>query len=422
MNSTDKPVSTPKRSRFLNMLAGYGSANAAAQFMKMLFMLIMARYFGLEDYSDYVAAYSLTSFTAIFFNLGLDTWLLREGSLRENWKLSAQKVLSLKASIGLIWAGLLIGLAPTVRPDLFGFGLLALCVADVWFESVLNTMLSVLNIRREIKAYSVFVLVLYGLKLASLFVIMVVSNHSIILIAGLRAFISGIVLIIVYYSSKINFRIMSLENNLQTLRLTIPFNISEIFSIIYMQADVNLLTLLQGKIAAGVYAPALSGIVALFVFPSSVYSFTIPTLSRTFQEKPENIKNITPKFLFRLGMMGIIMFLIVKFFGYDVVKYLLGSEFEVTAQLVSKLSPVLFIKCLEFGLASIIVSIGKQNERLIPQVTAAITNIGFNLWLIPMKGVFGAASVYIGSELVLLLGYNIILIKYFRGRSNEEDK
>jgi len=73
MNLTDKPVSTPKRSRFLNMLAGYGSANAAAQFMKMLFMLIMARYFGLEDYSDYVAAYSLASFTAIFSTL---VWIL----------------------------------------------------------------------------------------------------------------------------------------------------------------------------------------------------------------------------------------------------------------------------------------------------------------------------------------------------------
>jgi len=75
-------------------------------------------------------------------------------------------VLSLKASIGLIWAGLLIGLAPSLRPDLFGFGLLALCVADVWFESMLNTMLSVLNIRREIKAYSAFILLLYGLNLA----------------------------------------------------------------------------------------------------------------------------------------------------------------------------------------------------------------------------------------------------------------
>ena len=134
MNSTDKPVQTPKRSPFLNMLAGYGSANALAQFMKMLFMLIMARYFGLTNYSSYVAAYSLASFTSIFFNLGLDTWLLREGSFQENWRFSAHKVLILKAGIGLLWAALLLGLAPLCVRTCSALG----CWRCVWRMCGLN--------------------------------------------------------------------------------------------------------------------------------------------------------------------------------------------------------------------------------------------------------------------------------------------
>ena len=414
MNLTDKPVSTPKRSRFLNMLAGYGSANAIAQLMKMLFMLIMARYFGLADYSNYVAAYSLASFTAIFFNLGLDTWLLREGSFQENWKLSAQKVLSLKASIGLIWAGLLIGLAPSLRPDLFGFGLLALCVADVWFDSLLITMLAVLNIKRDIKAYSVSILLLRGLKLIVLLVMIAVGSRSVMLIAGLRAAIAGGLAVAVFLMLRLDFRFASRQESLRILRDSRAYTYSEFFFFIYMQADINLLTLIQGKVMAGVYSPALSVINALFVIPSSVYTFSIPTLAWTYHEMPQRLPAAARQLLVGITLMGIVLFAGVGLLGDDLVRLLLGSEYETTGQLITLLSPVLLLKCLEFGLASLIVALNKQKERIFPQMIAAAMNVGLNLWLIPLYGVFGAARVYVISEVGLLLGYGIIVIKSLR--------
>ena len=414
MNLTDKPVSTPKRSRFLNMLAGYGSANAIAQLMKMLFMLIMARYFGLADYSNYVAAYSLASFTAIFFNLGLDTWLLREGSFQENWKLSAQKVLSLKASIGLIWAGLLIGLAPSLRPDLFGFGLLALCVADVWFDSLVITMLAVLNIKRDIKAYSVSILLLRGLKLIVLLVMIAVGSRSVMLIAGLRAAIAGGLAVAVFLMLRLDFRFARRQESLRMLRDSRAYTYSEFFSVIYMQADINLLTLLQGKVMAGIYSPALSVINALFIIPSSVYTFSIPTLSRTYHETPQMLPAAARKLLAGITLMGIVLFAGVGLLGDDLVRLLLGAEYETTGQLITMLSPVLLLKCLEFGLASVIVALNKQKERIFPQMIAAVMNVGLNLWLIPLYGVFGAARVYVISEVVLFLGYGIIVFRSLR--------
>ena len=414
MNLTDKPVSTPKRSRFLNMLVGYGSANAIAQLMKMLFMLIMARYFGLADYSNYVAAYSLASFTAIFFNLGLDTWLLREGSFQENWKLSVQKVLSLKASIGLIWAGLLIGLAPSLRPDLFGFGLLALCVADVWFDSLLITMLAVLNIKRDIKAYSVSILLLRGLKLIVLLVMIAVGSRSVMLIAGLRAAIAGGLAVAVFLMLRLDFRFARRQESLRMLLDSRDYTYSEFFSVIYMQADINLLTLLQGKVMAGIYSPALSVINAMFIIPSSVYTFSIPTLARTYHKTPQRLPATARQLLVGITLMGIVLFAGVGLLGDDLVRLLLGSEYETTSQLITLLSPVLLLKCLEFGLASLIVALNKQKERIFPQMIAAAMNVGLNLWLIPLYGVFGAARVYVISEVVLFLGYGIIVFRSLR--------
>jgi len=198
------------------------------------------------------------------------------------------------------------------------------------------------------------------------------------------------------------------------LRDSRAYTYSEFFSVIYMQADINLLTLLQGKVMAGVYSPALSVINAMFIIPSSVYTFSIPTLARTYHETPQRLPAAARQLLVGITLMGIVLFAGVGILGDDLVRLLLGSEYETTGQLITLLSPVLLLKCLEFGLASLIVALNKQKERIFPQMIAAAMNVGLNLWLIPLYGVFGAARVYVISEVGLLLGYGIIVIKSLR--------
>ena len=183
---------------------------------------------------------------------------------------------------------------------------------------------------------------------------------------------------------------------------------------ISLQAGINLLTLLQGKVMAGIYSPALSVINALFIIPSSVYTFSIPTLSRTYHETPQMLPAAARKLLAGITLMGIVLFAGVGLLGDDLVRLLLGAEYETTGQLITMLSPVLLLKCLEFGLASVIVALNKQKERIFPQMIAAVMNVGLNLWLIPLYGVFGAARVYVISEVVLFLGYGIIVFRSLR--------
>jgi O-antigen/teichoic acid export membrane protein len=153
---------------------------------------------------------------------------------------------------------------------------------------------------------------------------------------------------------------------------------------------------------------------ALFIIPSSVYTFSIPTLSRTYHEAPQRLHAAARKLLAGITLMGIVLFAGVGLLGDDLVRLLLGAEYETTGQLITMLSPVLLLKCLEFGLASVIVALNKQKERIFPQMIAAVMNVGLNLWLIPLYGVFGAARVYVISEVVLFLGYGIIVFRSLR--------
>ena len=78
------------------------------------------------------------------------------------------------------------------------------------------------------------------------------------LIASLRAGIAGIIALVVYHSLRSEMRQVGRQETFLVLFASRAYTASEIFSLIYMQIDVNLLTLIKGKLTAGVYSPALS--------------------------------------------------------------------------------------------------------------------------------------------------------------------
>ena len=382
--------------------------------MVMLFSLLLARYFGPEISGGYTSAFAIASLTAIAFNLGLDTWLLRAGALTQDLQKTFGDVLKTKAIAGTIWALLLFGLATTLRPDLYPAALLGVCILDVWFDSIFITSLAVMNTQRKIKQYSLFVLLSRGLKLLGLIILMITETQTIIMFAGWRAFCSLVFAFIAVTFLRPDLGEFSFSNLSEVFRKSRSFALSGLLATVYMQADVVILSNIRGKTATGIYSPALSLINALFVFPTAVYTYVIPSLSRWVKENADRFVELAQKLIFLVLIMGIAMSLATGVLGKLATGILLGNHYLRSGELIGKLSPILLLKCLEFGFAAIIVAANKQKSRLIPQAVAAILNVGLNLALIPRLGEFGAAAVYLVTEIVLFVSYGIIAFKTLR--------
>ena len=391
--------------------SGYTISTALAQLMVMLFSLLLARYFGPEVSGGYTSAFAIASVTAIAFNLGLDTWLLRAGALAKDLQRTFGNVLLTKAAAGLVWALLLFGIATKLRPDLYPPELLAICILDVWFDSVFITSLAVFNIERKIKHYSLLILLSRGLKLLGLIALILAGNQNLLMFAEWRGLISLVFAIVAVVILRPRLTEPAFADIPGILRQTRNFAISDFLATGYMQADVVILSNIKGKAATGIYAPALSLINALFVIPSAIYTYTIPTLSRWFKSNADRFVDLSKKAILLLSAIGVIMSLAIAFLGIPATDLLLGQKYTQTGELMVRLSPILFLKCLEFGFAAVIVAANKQKSRLIPQAVAAIANIGLNLLLIPRLGEFGAATVYLTTEIILFISYGIIAIK-----------
>jgi O-antigen/teichoic acid export membrane protein len=399
--------------------SGFTISTAVAQLMVMLFSLLLARYFGPEISGGYTSAFAIASLTAIAFNLGLDTWLLRAGALTQDLQKTFGDVLKTKAVAGTVWAVLLFSIATQLRPDLYPAALLAVCILDVWFDSIFITSLAVMNTQRKIKQYSLFVLLSRGLKLFGLIILMITRSQTILLFAGWRALCSLVFAIIAVKFLKPHFGELLFSNFSEVFCRSRSFALSDLLATVYMQADVVILSNVRGKIAAGIYSPALSLINALFVFPNAVYTYVIPSLSRWLNKNADKFIELARKLILLVLMMGIAMSLATAVLGKPATQFLLGDRYAKSGELMVRLSPILFLKCLEFGFAAIIVAANKQKSRLIPQGIAAILNVGLNLVLIPRLGEFGAAAVYVVTEIVLFVSYGIIAFKTLRAIRKE---
>ncbi len=376
--------------------------------------ILLARALGPEGYGVFAGCYAVAGLSAFVISFGMDTWLLREAASRFAPVDLSAKVIQVKMKIGLVWGLVLVAIVPTIRPDLFSPWLMLICVLDVWSDSCFNTHVAALNVQKRIRVISRLVLLSRGGRLLGTILVASLGWVAPLDFALSRFSATLLSLILAWIVLKPNFRNQIRLGAKEILRQTMPYGTSEFLALIYAQADITLLAFLAGKTAAGIYAPATGLINALFVIPNAGFTLAVPRLTALSSQGPQRLKS----FIFRLHLgflfLGCALAVAVGFGGKWMIALLLGNRFNETGALLIVLSPILLFKAMEYLYAAIFVAMGWQKLRLIPQSISAGANILLNVLAIPLFGVYGVAVVYCLSELLLLLGYGYLAVKWMR--------
>ena len=417
----DSPTSLKKTNHLAN-LGAFGSASAVGQFMMMLFTFLLARYVGPENYGFYISSFSLLFLTSIIFNNGLDTWLLNQKRSQTELHKDYSQILTIKFLGGLLWVAVIVIFAPLFRPDLYVRTLLIINAVDIWTDAILLTSLAVLNIQGKVKQYAFLMVSSRTFKLLSLILLVLVSSSNIIAFAIGRALVSLIIALIVVGKLKPRVVPVSWSELFDKVKNARYFALSEFLATIYMQIDITLLNLMVGSLQVGIYSPASNIVNAVFVLPSAIHLYTLPLLTRHYHDDHQRFKEFSKRVNLLTAVLGVVLSGGVFFLGgWFVVKFL-GSEYIETSKIITLLSPILLMKCLEFGFASVIVAGGEQKKRILPQIAASIVNILFNILLIPRLGAVGAAKTYLLSESILMLWYGWIAFSVLKKIQKNDGK
>ncbi len=399
----------------LKNLAISGLGSGFAQFCMLVNALLLARILSPEGFGLYTASYAICSVTAFIFNLGLDTWLLRQSSASGRSNSIVGTVLSIKAGFGIVWGILLFTLLPLIQSQTYIRYILAISIADTLSDGFFTSQISFLNSQHRFQASSFFLSFSRGgrLLLAIILVVMGFSNPQEYMLARWAATLISLIGITIYSKPKFIWNVF--QSIIPVFKESIPYWFSDFLSAVYLSADVSLLAIISGdRKAVGTYSPASGIINALFILPSAAYFVFLPNYVRLKERLPLQISLFTRKMFLGFTGLGVVLWVVMGAFSKPILLLILGPAYNVAGDLLVRLSPLLFMKSIEFGCVVLLVANGWQKFRLGPQIASAATNVILNIIFIPYYGVWAVTNIYIISEVILFIGYLWYALKWLR--------
>jgi O-antigen/teichoic acid export membrane protein len=394
-------------SNWLLILAGL----AAAQGATALSLIIVARRVSPAEYGQYLAIFGLLSLLIVLANFGLESWLLAHS---QKFASSAAQLWPgiVRARLCLVAAWLLgmLLLGWVLPSDAFPRAVVYVTALGLAFDSLSLLAYSAL---RSLERHTQVTLLQIGVSLAlfSVTLMLPLRPGQLLLFAIARTGLSGLAAIIVLLAvgSRRERSALAPIGLRELLRSARPFVLAETAVAIYLKADLSIIGLWLGAAGAGLYGPALNLINITFMAPNALYFFVMPRLSRVRAAPDRTFQRMGLAQLLIQGAVGAALSLLIFALAPLLVQLVFGPAYALSANVLQLLSPIPFLKSLNFGLGAILTAGDRQRQRTTAQMLCALFNVAANLIVVGPIGIGGVAVVYTASEFFLFLSYGFTL-------------
>ncbi|MBP3769954.1 MAG: flippase [Lachnospira sp.] len=176
-------------------------------------------------------------------------------------------------------------------------------------------------------------------------------------------------------------------------------------SVIYINSDTIMLTLINGNRASGLYSVATKTSHVICLMLSAVCTVLLPKLSKIYNENNKEKFSETLEKTFCYLLMIIFPLFIGLFMLSKEAVLLLGGETYILSVNAAKIISINVIFSPINGLiaSQVFIPMGMQKISFISTVVGAITNVALNFILLPKYGIEGAAVTTIIAELVVFV-------------------
>ncbi|MBC7227764.1 MAG: oligosaccharide flippase family protein [Thermoflexales bacterium] len=389
-------------------------ASAISQGFTAASLLITARSLGPSLFGQFSACLALSRLTSIFFNLGMDTWLLRAGRTNETtFGLVIASILGIKTILGTVWLFSILFLSRFLDPATYPPVLLLVSAFTILGEATTTTISQGFNVLLKNKVTLKLSLISSTILFAGTLMIHLLL-HSTPMHFMLARLLTGWMTVGLGLLWLMKISPLQVEPALlvPTLIQSFPFAISDALLIIYTQADIALVGILLDSKSAGLYSTASGLLRTAFIIPSAVFMVMTPIISQLGKQKDLPLfSKMAVKTFFALLVVGLTLWLLMRIGGPLFVRLTLQPKFAQAGAILAILSVILLFKSCSYALAAVIIATEQQAWRVVVQGVVAFTNLCLNIIVIPIYGITGASWVYVASEGLLLLGYVLVAVK-----------
>ena len=385
--------------------------------MQAAYFVIVARLLGKENYGSFIVITAIASIVFPFVPLGSEHLLIKNvSSNRALFATYWGNGLTLLTANGALFTIILLLLAPLLFPQNVPWvAILLILIADLICLALLDLgFKSLMAVNMVSKTAQLGILSTCSKLLAALSLAVFFTNPDVATWSYLY-FTSSVVMAIVTILL-VNKMVDSPRPVLSELKANLSqgvyFSISTSANNINTDLDKSMLGKLASVGAAGIYGSAYRfinvGNVPLLALFGAAYT-------RFFKHGASGIRG-SLKFARRL-LPILIVYAIASVAGYwflaPFIPAILGEEYREAIEALLWLSPLPAIATFQYLAADTLTGSGNQKARSIVQVSAAITNVLLNIWLIPQFSWKGAAcATLISDSLRLVCLWVIVFILY----------
>lgn len=407
------PDLLPTRRQILSNFASLVSGMGLARIMSALALILVARQVGPASYGQFLACFSLARLTAVGFSWGLDGWLLwRGGKTTDQRTLAVQSGVALgwKLGLGCLWFLVLYGVSRLLNPATFPPAVMLTTALFVWTDDLTNTVWSVFkSTLQNDMTFKIITSVQLALVLVTV-VLILADTQNLISFLWARLIVSALgclfAVSVLRRTIGIGFDVASLW---PIFRAATPFAASLVLAVIVERADITIVAQFLGAKEAGIYGPASTIVTTLFLVPASAYAVMVPVFTRAHAVDAGSFRTTLRLFILVNAALGLCFTVVLALTSGLIINVLYGGRFAGAGPVLAILSLVLGLRCVTFALGAAVVGSGRQTQRLYAQIVAAALSVLIDLAVVRAWGILGVAWVYVFTEVVMLLGYWIVL-------------
>lgn len=404
-------------------LASKVAWNTIVQFLSKIISVVlglftialMTRYLGPTGFGEYTTIITFLSFFAVAADLGLTlvtVQMITEPNADQN------KTLSNLFSLRLFSALILLLSAPAII-WLFPYSTaIKLGVAFTWlsyFFVALNQILVGL-FQKELRLDKVSIAEILSRILLFVGIYLTVRfNFGLWGVLWASVASSFLSFALHFYYSK-SFAKITLNFNwevwLQIIKKSWPIGLTIVFNLIYLRADILLLSIFKTQDDVGIYGAAYKVIDVLITLPFIFAGIVLPIMTSAWtRNNTERFKIVLQRSFDLMSILAIPQIFGAYFLADKIMSLVAGPEFAFSGPILQILilaSSVIFIGTV---FSHGVIAVDKQKSIISSYVFVAITSLIGYLIFIPKYSYFGAAWVTIYSETTIALASFYIVYK-----------
>lgn len=399
-------------------MASLGILQIANYIIPIIVIPFIVRGLGVDKFGVVSYAQNIISYFTIIVTYGFEYSATREIAINKNdpksiqatfWNVMICKFILLGSSfllfilLSLFWGKI----QEDYKLYLILFSInIGFTLFPTWFFQGIENMKSMAIIN--------FLIKVFGMGLSIFFVN---TPDDYLIYAAMPSFSYAIfgILSFIYVVKKYNLQFCSNKKGvIHESKKGFPIFLNSLFATLYTTANITILGLFMDDYNVGIYSGAHKIIMAILMVTSMPINLAIfPSISRKIEESKDSGIRYYQKMLFYVFLLSVVVSFGCYLFSPILVKIMLGEEFLKAIPLLQYFSalPTLVIMASMFTVQGLY---GLGYARFAPIVGLIVGSICIicNLYLIPIYGIFGAATSWIIAQILeILLSGGIVVYK-----------